>query len=193
MGSLVRQETLLVVIRWETNILCELVTRYLFWSALPSSPPTLHAWAGKKASVCACVRRKFSSACLCLGVWNVTDVRGTTIFYALTKGWRRWGVADSQALWIPNQTKGEKKDFAHSYKKVLVEKNPQGVQRDLCLIRQKHFYSLRNTLGVRGSCAVGWYQALKPAFLPMILFLFVTSIQRKSLCRTDTEVARPMS
>lgn len=36
-------------------------------------------------------------------------------------------------------------DFAHSYKKVLAEKNPHGVQRDLCLIRHKTIFIASET------------------------------------------------
>lgn len=97
--------------------------------------------------VCACVE-KFSSACLCLRVWNVTDVTVTTMFYALTKGWRRWGRLKCRLFGLQIRPK-KKKDFAYSYKKVPVEKNPHGVQRDLCLSDKNNSYSLRNPLGVR--------------------------------------------
>lgn len=132
-----KTEALLVVIRWVTSILCESVTRQLFWF-LSAFQSTHFMWVSRKRGqcVCVCVWRKFSSACVCLRVWNVTDVTATTKFLCL-KRMKEVEWADLQTLWIPNQRK--KKDFAHSYKKVQTDKNPHGVQRDLCLIRQKQF------------------------------------------------------
>ena len=78
-----------------------------------------------------------------------------------------------------------------SYKKVEAETNPHGVQRDLCLIRQKQFFIASGAHVVwQLSHRIDW--AYKPACIALFfsLPLFATSVQRKSQYKTDPEAGQ---
>lgn len=117
-------------------------------------PPVNPLYVQEKRCVCVfvCVRARMCVWCgvvwgrraeesevlpVCLRVWNVTDVTVTTLFVCF-KG-RRKEVEWADLELFGFQIRHTKKDLADSYKKEQAEKNPHGVQRALCLIRQKQF------------------------------------------------------
>lgn len=104
---------------------------------LPPSQPTSGTEGGEEVTVRA---ESAALPCLCLQLGNVRSDRIGTQLYA----WARMKEVEwADSLDSKSDPKGKKKKkkkvFADSSKETHTEKNPHGVQRDLCLIRQKQF------------------------------------------------------